>query len=338
MRQRLDRRSFLRLGGVALATAGAAFPAPFVLAQQHARIRIISNNGAENDSLEQLLRDRGFLEQTGIDVEFVKVNGPAVNLAGLLDGRADFCAISGFNPMPDIAEGAAARIVGSAMKLTALSIFSRDPAIRSVKDLAGRSVGIGPRNFLLHATTIALLRKNGVDEKSVHFVEIGSNAQVFQAVAAGKVDAGPSSVVSFYYQDKLGVHSLDGGNMWATLPEYTYQMMYASQRAIRDKRSEIVLGLAAYAKLFRFLQSSGSWDAYLAARAKALPKNDAEEASAVWKFMQEQKPYGETLEIPADRLRYMQELNVSLGAASKVMPADQIADMSMARDAMKLLG
>jgi ABC-type nitrate/sulfonate/bicarbonate transport system substrate-binding protein len=284
------------------------------------------------------MRDQGFLEQTGLDAELVKVTGPAKNLEGILNNEADLCTISATNPMPNIAEGSPAKIIGSAMKLTALSAFSANPDIKTMSDLVGRTVGIGPRNFLLHITMVALLRKRGIDDSKVKFVEIGSNAQVFQAVAAGKIDAGPSSVVSFYYQDKLGVHSLTDANMWTELPEYTYQFMYASDRAIKDNREAVVRTLAAYAKLFRFMQSPNSWDAYSKARTTALPKNDAEESQAVWKFMQEQKPYGSDLAIPDGRMSYMQDLLASVDAIKTKVAIEKLADMSMAHDAMKMLG
>jgi ABC-type nitrate/sulfonate/bicarbonate transport system substrate-binding protein len=312
-------------------------PHPFVLRGRRTPVRIISNNGAENDSLEALLRAQGYLDEAGLEAEFVKVDGPARNLSGLLDGGADLCVVSALNPLPDIVRGAPAKLIGSAMKRAALSVFARSPGIRSVADLVGRRIGIGPRHYVLHMSVLALLRKREIDPAAVTFVQTGSNAQVFRAVAEGRVDAGPSSVVSFYYQDKLGVHSLSDADMWTELPDYTYQTMYASDRAIADKRDAIMRCLSAYARLFRFLQGPGSWEAYRQARATALPENDADEASAVWKFMQEQKPYGFDLAIPDDRLRGMQELFAAVGAIDAPVRLEQIADMSMARDAIQQL-
>ena len=224
------------------------------------------------------------------------------------------------------------------MKKPALAMFSKAPHIRAVRDLAGRTIGIGPKGYLLHATTIALLRKHGLSEKDVTFVEIGSNAQVFQAVSKGEVDAGPSSVASFYDQVELGVHSLSDGHMWSELPDYTNQIMYASDRAIADGRETIVRTLAAFARLFRFLQTPGSMDSYSKARALAVPGNDTCESEAVCRFMLEHKPYGSDILITDERLTYMQELLASLGEIASPMPAERIADMSMARDATKITG
>jgi hypothetical protein len=39
-----------------------------------------------------------------------------------------------------------------------------------------------------------------------------------------------------------------------------------------------------------------------------------------------------------ERVRYMQELNVSLGVQKSVLPYECVCDMSLAQDAIKLLG
>ena len=80
-----------------LAGAGAvallpAFPMPAVFAQQRVKIRIISN-GPDNDALERLMRAQGYLEQAGLDAEYVKVDSPPKNLEGLLKGDAEICPL-----------------------------------------------------------------------------------------------------------------------------------------------------------------------------------------------------------------------------------------------------
>ena len=38
-----------------------------------------------------------------------------------------------------------------------------------------------------------------------------------------------------------------------------------------------------------------------------------------------------------ERVRYMQQLNVDTGVQKTILPFDKVADMSLARDALKLL-
>ena len=300
-------------------------------------MRLVSNFGVENDCLERLIRDLRLLEKYGIAAQFIKVRGPISNLEALERDEADLCVLSGLNPLEQIAQGSPTRILGSAMKPAALAMFARAPGTRRVADLAGRTIGVGPRHYLLHMAAVALLRKHGVDERKVRFVEIGSNAQVLRAVLAGDVEVGRSSVATYDRQTAIGVHSLEDGNVWSELPDYTNQIIYASERAIAESRQSIVLTLAAFAELFRFLQSPDSWNAFRTARSAAAPESDEAEAASMWRFVQEQRPYGDTLEISPARLRYMQDLHVSLGIIAAPMPTGRIADMSIARDALNLL-
>ena len=54
--------------------------------------------------------------------------------------------------------------------------------------------------------------------------------------------------------------------------------------------------------------------------------------------MQKYKPYAVNLTLTEERLNYMQGLNVELGVQKKVMPFSQVADMSVAQEALKMLG
>src|SRR5262245_5803868 len=52
----------------------------------------------------------------------------------------------------------------------------------------------------------------------------------------------------------------------------------------------------------------------------------------------EHKPFAVDLVLSPERVRYMQDLNVSLGVQKSVLPFERVCDMSLARDAVKLLG
>ena len=158
---KLSRRHLLA-GAGALALV-PAFGMPAIHAQQKVKIRIISN-GPDNDALERLMKSLGYLEQVGLDAEYVKVDSPPKNLEGLLKGDADICPLSGTNPIPNIATGAPVKIIGSGMKLTGLATYSANPAVKTLNDLVGKTVGIGPKNNLLHVVIIGMLRKHKIDE------------------------------------------------------------------------------------------------------------------------------------------------------------------------------
>src|SRR6185312_3627743 len=124
---------------------------------------------------------------------------------------------------------------------------------RTLKDLEGRTVGTGAVGALLYSIMIAILRKSGIDADKVKFVNIGSSADVFRAVAAKVVDAGPAELDFEGEAAKFDVHALTDGEFWSNLPEYSNQASYSAETAIRERREILVRTLAAYAKLYRYI-------------------------------------------------------------------------------------
>jgi NitT/TauT family transport system substrate-binding protein len=327
----IGRRRLLQLTGAALAQA-AAWPA-----RAAEEVRVVANGGVENQTLIELLDRQGFLRSVGISQTLVVVASPQATLETLTGDRADICVVSGFNGvLPAIEKGSPIKVVGAAQRAPALAVYSARPDIRSVSDLVGHTVGIGPELALLHVTMLALLKAKGVDAKAVRFVRVGSNAEIYREVKAGKIDAGPSDVSNLLDAERSGVHVLSDGKMWRGLAEYPYQLAYASDRAIRDKRDGLVRTLAAYGKMFRFMSSADSWQAYLEARSAVLQGAQAP-ARAAWDYIQSTQPYAGSPETTKERLDYLQALHVSLGLQKSVLPIETIADLSLARDAMRLI-
>jgi len=161
-------------------------------------------------------------------------------------------------------------------------------------------------------------------------------APTCSAVAAKRVDAGPSLVDVFGEQAKYGVHAV--AELWKELPEFTYQGSYASDQAIAQKRDLLVRTLAAHARLYRFISGPDSKDAFMRAYAAAIKQADPAQAEMQWSFAQQAGAYATGLVLSEERLHYMQELNVETGVQKSVLPFERVADMSLAQDAIKLLG
>lgn len=331
----MDRRRFL--AGTAAGLL-AAQPSSLLAREQSDRfaVKIASNQGPENAALQQLMLDRGYCRQLALDAQIVESRSISGPMEALLGGTADICMISGFvGILPAIEQGKELRLVGAAMLLPALAVYTSAGGIRRVSDLAGRTVGVGGTNGLLYIIMTALLHKKGIDPAQVKFVNAGSNADVFDAVAAGKVDAGLSGIAGMASPDKARV--LDDGKLWQELPEYTYQPAYASTRSIRENPQGLARCLAAYTKLFRYLSGPNSRTAYLDARRRATAEASPAEGEQVWSFVRRYQPYALDVGLSRQRVAYLQQLNVEIGLQSHVLPFEQVADMSPAAGAKRFL-
>lgn len=342
---RWRRRDVLRMGGMA-GLAGVAASTGLTTFNRVARaatppipVNIVNTASNSTMTLQELLKRQGFFEEFGVAPTTLNVADGSKLMGALFSGSSDICMLSGFSQVfPAIERGGKLKIVAGAGLLLQDAIYSAKPNIRHVKDLEGKTVGTGSPGALLHQFTVALLRKKGVDVSKVTFVNIGSSASVFKAVVAGTVDAGPSLIDVYPEQKKYGVHALVDGELWKELPEFTYQASYTSDRAIAEKREGLVRVLAAYGKLYRFISGPNSREAFLSARAAVFKRSDPVEAEFEWNFAQKYKPYDTDLTLSEARLRYMQNLNLEFGIQKKILPFNEVADMSLAKEALKLLG
>lgn len=327
------RRDALRigLGGLALGALPAAAqggPKP---------VNIVNTASNTTFALQELLKQQGYLREFGLDATTLNVGDGVKLLGALLSGASDICLLSGFGQIfPAIDKGGRFKLIAGGGILPAHAVYSRNDAVKTLKDLEGKYVGCGAPGALLHQFMVAALRKHDVDLKKVQFVNIGSSADVFRAVAAGKVDAGPSLIDASAELEKYKVHVV--AELWKEIPEFSWQGSYTTDMAIEKKRDELVRTLAAYAKLYRFISGPDSREPFIRAYTTAIKQADPAQAEIQWRFAQDNKAaYSVDLVMSEERVRYMQQLNVDTGVQKTILPFDKVADMSLARDALKLL-
>lgn len=333
----LNRRHFLRgasLLGLGLATGGIA--APHIARAAAGKLRIVSNPGLENATLNALMDQQGYLKQFGADVQLMQAPGATGPFNAIASGAADLCMVSGYNMLLSrIEQGAPVKIVGAGMRKSALVVFARPEGIATLADLRGKTVAVGPKLGLLHALLLQLMKEKGLDASQVNFVDKGSNDECYQAVVKGEADACCSSVS--HLNDKDGLVVVRDGRLWQSLPRYTFQTAYAADAALRDKHEAMVPVMAAYGKLYDYLMTPAAQDAFFEARRRAQKQFDEASAQAVWEFNQTQRPYSRDLSLSVDDIAYLQEMFIGLGALKHKQAMDAVADMSAANEAAKLL-
>ena len=191
MSQTLSRRGLLRdasgaavVGLVPGASALAAAPTPLKLANA---------TGVLNVTMDALMQQERFLESFGLSPEILGVADGSKILSAVVSGSVDASGLSGFGQVfPAVERGAGIKVLAAGSQIPSLAMFTSKPNINSLKDLEGKSIGTGSIGALVHQLTVTLLKKYNVDASKIRFVNIGSSAAVFRAVAAGTVDAGPA--------------------------------------------------------------------------------------------------------------------------------------------------
>jgi NitT/TauT family transport system substrate-binding protein len=138
-------------------------------------------------------KDLGYLKEENVTLSTLTLDGSGVIIPQLMKGSV-FTTFSTLDPLiisrqpgkPDFDF----RFVynSSRNSIWEISVLDSSP-IRSVKDLAGKTVGGGALAFGGTPMAKAILKQVGVDPNSVQFVAVGTEQPAFEALRTGKVDA-----------------------------------------------------------------------------------------------------------------------------------------------------
>lgn len=309
---------------------------PIVMSARSKQIRIASNPWLENATLNAVMEQMGFLKSFDVDTMVIHAAGVAGPFDAIAAGKADICMVSGYNRvLPRIASGEKIKIVGAGMRKPPLAIFARSHEFGTLADMKGQRFAVGPTHGLLHMLMQRMLKENGFDTTHLKFVNFGSNSQCYHAVVAGEADACCTSISHLNNQDNLSI--IEHGNIWETLPRYTFQTAYASDVAIKTKRDGLVAVMAAYGALYNYLMTAKSHDGYIAARRLVPFEYDERLAQTNWDFIQTQRPYCADLSLTTADVDYLQEYWVKHGIIDHQCPATSLADQSLSREAASLL-
>ena len=118
-------------------------------------IKIANAAGALNLTLAELMRSQKFLESFGLRPQILAVADGTRILGGLVGGSVDISTMSGFGQVfPAIARGAPIKILAGGSLLPVLALFSARPGIKTLQDLAGKTLGTGSIGALVHQLKI----------------------------------------------------------------------------------------------------------------------------------------------------------------------------------------
>jgi ABC-type nitrate/sulfonate/bicarbonate transport system substrate-binding protein len=328
----MDRARFL--AGIAATAALGRQPSVAAAAET---VNIINTGSNDSFAMQALIKNRKYFQSLGISDNTQNVSDGVKLMASVVNGSSDIAILTGFSQVfTAIENGAQIKLVGSAILPVSFAMYTGNPAIKSVKDLEGKSIGTGALGALVNTSTAAVLRKYGVDVNKVNFVNIGSSSDIFKAVAAKKVDAGAAQHEFSRTAVEMGVRVLC--DFAKVIPQFTNQGAFSPVSAITGKRDLLVKTLAAYGRAYKFVDGPASKQAWVEAYKDGVGPDTEELATDLWSWIQQNQAFNTAIALSPERINYMQQLNVALGVQKAVLPIDRVADMSIARDAAILAG
>jgi len=186
------RRAF----AVVCLTLLAALPIALVHAQPKAAatVRVVTLPITNYTPL-LIAREKGWFAEENLNVTWTMAAQGAVAVQAVVGGSAEFGSTGILEPILARGNGIDVAFVVANCRVRlgppdASAIFVRDgESIRGPGDLVGKRVSVGLLNSVNHIHAAAWLRKNGVDPKSVQFLELPL-PNVGDALVNHRIDAG----------------------------------------------------------------------------------------------------------------------------------------------------
>ena len=172
----------IRLFAAMLAIAVSTVPA-----QGADKVRIgVSNYNISNLTVG-VAQTKGFFKQEGIEAEIIRMN-PNVATMALVSGDIDYSTLIGSVIGANL-KGAKLKMIACSQDRTPLSLVGK-AAIKSVKELKGKTIGVGSYGSTPDIIARMVVKHYGVDpETEIKMLALGSDSARLTALKEGVVDA-----------------------------------------------------------------------------------------------------------------------------------------------------
>lgn len=319
---------------------GAALMAALVLASlpalaadgkawRHGIIEPKSDSG-----ILMMIKNGGFAEKQGLNLEFVNIQSDQIGLKALLSGDLDSYEGGPSGVLVADSRGADAKILGCHWPILPHGIFTK-AGITSVQDLKGKSFAISAPGALPDLIVRAVLQKNGIAVDDVKLASLGSDVDRFKALAAGVVDAAVISNEYVPIAEAQNIKLLMYGR--EALPYFMRICQFSSAKALAQRPDDAVRFVAAEISALRFAMTHRDETIALTREITKMKPEDPR-AAFVYDEAVSSKSVDPEMALPMDKLGETQDLMIKSGNMTKPIDLAKAIDDSVRTKALASLG
>ena len=186
--------------------------------------------------------ERGLFKKLGLDVEVIEFRGDATHTKALLAGEVDASIMGATAAIVSASKGAKIRAWFIPQPVTPYHFVVRKEAGTTLPALVGRNVGVSGIGAISYHIPRIVLERSGVDPEKLKYIAVGSPADRFKALVAGKIDA---AVVTHVEAAKLEKYPevLSLVVVPKVVPEIPYQFAMSREEYI-ERHAETMQKLA----------------------------------------------------------------------------------------------
>ena len=292
------------------------------------RVRIgVSNYNLSNLTVG-VAQTKDFFKQEGIDAEIIRMN-PNVATMALVSGDVGYTTLIGSVIGANL-KGAKLKMIACSQDRTPLALVGR-AELKSVKDLKGRTIGVGSYGSTPDIVARMIVKHFGIDpDTEIKVLALGSDAARLAALKEGVVDVIIVAPPVDFEGQKMGFNILiRAGEVF----RFPYNGLGTSVRKINENPDEVKRVLRALIKANGFIRKNKEGTVQvLVDWAKTKP----EFATAA--YDSSVRVFSADGSIPEDGLRIVIENFRKSMNITRQIPLNEVADTAPLREAQRELG
>lgn len=327
----------LRVIGLVALVAAGLLVLPGAAGAQMVKVKVGSALSPPSlDSLTPYVaQELGLFKKYGLDVQIIEFRGSPTVLKALLAGEVDVIMnLGGTDSIVAAAKGAKIRLWTVLQPVTAYHFVARREAGTTLQALVGKNVAVSGVGAISYHIPRMVLERSGVDPDKLKYIAVGSPADRFKALVAGKVDA---TVVSNTEAAKLEAHPeiISLAQVPKILPEVPYEFAVAKEEYI-EKNPETIY------KLTRAAIEANRWAAANKAGtveigAKVI-KDESREVLARAYDLGDPRLWGVNGDITEAAYKFTSDFLLKVGYMKEPIPYDKFFERRFVDRVLKELG
>ena len=279
--------------------------------------------------------EKGFFKKYGLDVEVVEFRGDATHVKALLSGDIDVSINMGATQgIVSASKGAKIRLWVVANPITPYHFVARKEAGTTLQALVGKSIAVSGIGAISYHIPRIVLERSGIDPEKFKYVAVGSPADRFKALVAGKIDA---TVVTNTEAAKLAGYPeiVNLVNVPKVVPEIPYEFGMAKDEYIQKNADTLYKLAKAIIEANRWIAANKSGTVEIA--KKILPEESTEVLGRAYN-MADPRLWGVNGDITEASYNYTAEFLKKVGYLETPVSFDKFFDRRFADRAVKELG
>ncbi len=279
--------------------------------------------------------ERGLFKKYGLDVEITEFRGSPTTLKALLAGEVDVTInLGGTDAIVAASKGAKIRLWVVTQPVTAYHFVARREAGTTLQGLVGKNVAVSGIGAISYHIPRMVLERSGVDPNKLKYIAVGSPADRFKALVAGKVDA---AVVTNTEAAKLAAHPeiVSLVQVPKILPEIPYEFGVAKEEYIERNPETIYKLTRALIEANRWIAANKAGTVEIA--AKVIPGESPEILAKAYD-MGDPRLWGVNGDITEAAYKFTVDFLLKVGYMSEPVPYERFFDRRFVDRVLKELG